>query len=101
MSEYRAIRIRRFSHLFRSLPSLHSTSPLLPFSLTFRRIYLFFVIPMPAIVFAGAFVISDTLGLYKTSRPGRQRVAHSGHLGGALAGATVIGVLRFVFRVVR
>ena len=56
---------------------------------------------MPAIVFAGAFVISDTLGLYKTSRPGRQRVAHSGHLGGALAGATVIGVLRFVFRVVR
>ena len=35
MSEYRAIRIRRFSHLFRSLPSLHSTSPLLPFSLTF------------------------------------------------------------------
>ena len=32
----------------------------------FRRIYLFFVIPMPAIVFAGAFVISDTLGLYKT-----------------------------------
>ena len=55
----------------------------------------------PAIVFAGAFVISDTLGLYETSRPGRQRVAHSGHLGGALAGATVIGVLRFVFRVVR
>ena len=55
---------------------------------------------MPAIVFAGGFVLSDTLGLYKT-RPGRQRVAHSGHLGGALAGATVIGVLRFVFRVVR
>ena len=66
-----------------------------------RRIYLFFVIPMPAIVFAGGFVLSDTLGLYKTNRPGRQRVAHSGHLGGALAGATVIGVLRFVFRVVR
>ena len=65
-----------------------------------RRIYLFFVIPMPAIVFAGGFVLSDTLGLYKNS-PGRQRVAHSGHLGGALAGATVIGVLRFVFRVVR
>ena len=66
-----------------------------------RRIYLFFVIPMPAAVFAGGFVLSDTIGLYKTSRPGRQRVAHSGHLGGALAGATVIGVLRFVFRVVR
>ena len=39
-----------------------------------RRIYLFFVIPMPAIVFAGGFVLSDTLGLYKTvARPAARR----------------------------
>lgn len=51
-----------------------------PFSL----LYLFFAIPIPAIVFAFGYI---AYSIYATGGPGR--VAHEAHLGGALAGGLI------------
>jgi len=65
-----------------------------------RRVYLFFLVPIPAIGFAGLYVLSDFWGLLAAAHdPGGSAVAHSGHLGGALAGAAFVGLMRVAGRV--
>jgi membrane associated rhomboid family serine protease len=68
---------------------------LILFSLTFpkARILLFFIVPMPAIVGALAFVAIDIWGLFAQMEGGGLPIGHGAHLGGALA-----GFLYFLFR---
>lgn len=49
-----------------------------------EKVYVFFAIPMPAIVFAGLYLGYSTLAM-----GGHGRVAHEAHLGGAIAGAAI------------
>lgn len=49
-----------------------------------RTLLLFFIIPLPAIVAVGGFVLIDIIGLLS---PGGSMVAHAAHLGGAAYGA--------------
>ena len=53
----------------------------------FAMLYLFFAIPMPAIVFAIGYVAYSTFAM-----GGKGRIAHEAHLGGAIGGA-VLAVL--------
>jgi membrane associated rhomboid family serine protease len=55
----------------------------------FELLYIFFAIPMPAIVFAVLYVV---LSIY-SSRQGGGRVAHEAHLGGALGGLVLTLIL--------
>jgi membrane associated rhomboid family serine protease len=68
---------------------------LILFSLTFpkARILLFFIVPMPAIVGALAFVAIDVWGLFAQIEGGGLPIGHGAHLGGALA-----GFVYFLFR---
>jgi len=68
---------------------------LILFSLTFpkARILLFFIVPMPAIVGALAFVAIDIWGLFAQIEGGGLPIGHGAHLGGAL-----IGFLYFLLR---
>jgi len=52
-----------------------------------RRLYFFFVIPVPAIVAVIGLVIYDLWGLIQQGRGGGSMIGHGAHLGGALAGA--------------
>lgn len=62
---------------------------LLLFSLAFpkARVLLFFVIPLPAIVAALAFVAVDVWGLVSQIEGAGLPIGHGAHLGGALTGA--------------
>lgn len=55
----------------------------------FAMLYLFFAIPMPAIVFAGLYIV------FSAAMSGREnnRIAHEAHLGGALAGVALTLIL--------
>lgn len=74
-------------------PALGASSALagvlLLFSLAFpkSRVLLFFVIPLPAIVAALAFVAIDIWGLMVQIEGGGLPIGHGAHLGGALTGA--------------
>ncbi|MGC3872893.1 rhomboid family intramembrane serine protease [Halomonas sp. GXIMD04776] len=59
----------------------------------FRMLYLFFAIPIPAIVFAIGFV---AISLYAMKQRGPDQVgglAHEAHLGGAIGGVLITGLL--------
>ena len=55
--------------------------------LPFAKLYIFFAIPMPAIVFAVLYVVISIYAMKKT-QAGEQmgRIAHEAHLGGAIGG---------------
>jgi membrane associated rhomboid family serine protease len=70
---------------------------LIVFGLMFprERVLLFFVIPLPALWGALAFVGLDLWGLFAQSRGGGLPIGHGAHLGGALTGAVFyFGYLR-------
>ncbi|MFQ5569263.1 MAG: rhomboid family intramembrane serine protease [Rhodothermales bacterium] len=53
----------------------------------FSNLYLFFAVPIPAIVFALGFVAVSIYAMGKATEHGRMgRIAHEAHLGGALGG---------------
>ena len=56
----------------------------------FDMLYLFFAIPVPAIVFAFAYIFYSTFAM---GGPGR--ISHEAHLGGALGGAVIALLIAF------
>lgn len=62
---------------------------LVAYALTFprHRIYLFGVVPIPAMVGALGFIALDLWGLFAQTQGGGLAIGHGAHLGGALAGA--------------
>ena len=53
----------------------------------FSTIYAFFAIPMPLIVFAGAYIVWSAVA---SSTGVRDGIGHAAHLGGALAGIAIV-----------
>ena len=64
---------------------------LVAFALTFprHRIYIFGVLPVPALMGALGFMALDTWGLYAQAQGGGLAIGHGAHLGGAAAGAAM------------
>jgi len=64
---------------------------LVAFALTFpkHRIYIFGVVPVPALVGALGFMALDLWGLYAQAQGGGLAIGHGAHLGGAAAGAAM------------
>ncbi len=62
---------------------------LVAFALTFprHRIYIFGILPVPALLGALGFMGLDLWGLYAQAQGGGQAIGHGAHLGGAAAGA--------------
>ena len=62
---------------------------LVAYALTFprNRIYIFGVIPVPAMAGALGFIALDLWGLFAQTQGGGLAIGHGAHLGGALAGA--------------
>ena len=55
--------------------------------LPFAKLYIFFAIPMPAIVFAVLYVVGSIYAIRKTQEGSSMgRIAHEAHLGGAIGG---------------
>jgi membrane associated rhomboid family serine protease len=81
------------------LPALGASSAiagiLLLFALVFPRakVLLFFILPLPAIVAAFAFIALDVWGLFAQMEGGGLPIGHGAHLGGAFT-----GVLWFLLR---
>lgn len=60
----------------------------------FAKLYLFFAIPMPAIVFALGYVVGSVYAMKQAEASGqRGGIAHEAHLGGALGGVILTLVL--------
>ena len=55
----------------------------------FRLLYLFFVIPIPAIVFAVGFVVFSMMAMQNRGSNQRGGLAHEVHLGGAIGGVVI------------
>lgn len=60
----------------------------------FAKLYLFFAIPMPAIVFAVGYVVGSIYAMKQAEASGqRGGIAHEAHLGGALGGIVLTLIL--------